>query len=128
MSQENVEIVKRGFEAYVGSDLAAATAIYADDVVFNPAEEPPIHGREEVLSYIRRWEEPWDEYELRTEEFIDGGESVVVTIHVKARGAASGVEVDARSHQVYSLRDGKLIRMDEYLVRDEALKAAGLRE
>ncbi len=128
MSQDNVEIVKRGFEAYVRGDLAAAAADYVDDVVFNPAEEAPIHGREAVLSYIRRWEEPWDDYELRTEEFIDAGEHVVVTIHVRARGAASGIEVDARSHQVHTLRDGKLIRMDEYLVRDEALKAAGLAE
>ena len=39
-----------------------------------------------------------------------------------------GFEVDARSHQVYSLLDGKLIRMDEYLMRDEALNAAGVRE
>ena len=51
-----------------------------------------------------------------------------MTIHVRARGAASGIEVDARSHQVYTLRDGKLVRMDEFLVRDEALDAAGLSE
>ena len=128
MSQENVEIVMRGFEAYVGGDLAAATAIYADDIVFKPAEEPPIHGREAVLSYIRRWEAPWHDYELQTEEFIDAGECVVVAIHVSGRGAASGIAVDARSYQVHTLRDGKLIRMDEYPERDEALKAAGLSE
>ena len=126
MSQENVEIVRSGFDAYMRGDVVAATANYDRDVIFNPAEEPPIQGREAVLSYIRRWEEPWDDYELHTEEFIDAGERVVVTINVRARGAASGVEVDARSHQVHLLRDGKLIRMDEYLVRDEALRAAGL--
>lgn len=128
MSQKNVEIVKRGFEAYVRGDLAAATANHSDDVVFNPTEETPIRGREAVLSYIRRWEEPWDDYELQVEEYLDAGESVVVTIHVKARGAGSGIEVDARSHQVHTLRDGKLVRMDEYLVRDEALRAAGVEE
>jgi len=123
-----VEIVKDGFEAYQRGDLDAAAAISADDVVFNPAEEVPIRGREAVISYVRRWEEPWDHYELRTEEFIDAGECVLVTIHVKARGATSGIEVDARSHQVYSLRDGKLICMDEYLNRADALEAAGLSE
>jgi len=128
MSEANVEIIKRGFDAYLRGDVASATAIYADDIVFNPAEEAPIHGREAVLSYLQRWEDPWDEYELQTEEFIDAGDRVVVTIHVRARGAASGIEVDARSHQVYTLRDGKLVRMDEFLVRDEALGAAGLSE
>ena len=126
MSEQNVEIVRRGFEAYLRGDLAAATANYADEIVFNPAEEPPIRGREAILSYLRRWEDPWDDYELRTEEFIDAGDRVVVTIHVKARGTASGIEVDARSHQVHTVRDGRLVRMDEYLVREEALEAAGL--
>ena len=97
MSEANVEIIKRGFDAYLRGDVASATAIYADDVVFNPAEEAPIHGREAVLSYLRRWEDPWDEYELQAEEFIGAGDCVVVTIHVRARGAASGIEVDARS-------------------------------
>ena len=128
MSEANVEIIKRGFDAYLRGDVASATAIYADDIVFNPAEEAPIHGREAVLSYLRRWEDPWDEYELQAEEFIGAGDCVVVTIHVRARGAASGIEVDARSHQVYTLRDGKLVRMDEFLDRDEALDAAGLSE
>lgn len=128
MSEANVEIIKRGFDAYLRGDVASATAIHADDIVFNPAEEAPIHGREAVLSYLQRWEDPWDEYELQTEEFIDAGDCVVVTIHVRARGTASGIEVDARSHQVYTLRDGKLVRMDEFLVRDEALDAAGLSE
>jgi len=93
MSEANVEIIKRGFDAYLRGDVASATAIYADDIVFNPAEEAPIHGREAVLSYLQHWEDPWDEYELQTEEFIDAGDCVVVTIHVRARGAA----VDARS-------------------------------
>jgi ketosteroid isomerase-like protein len=100
MSQENVEMVRQGFEAYLRRDLFAALAHHDADVVFNPAEESPVHG----------------------------GDRVVVTLHFKGRGKGSGVEVDARSHQVHTLRDGKLIRLDEYLDRDEALEAAGLRE
>ena len=87
-----------------------------------------MHGRDAVLAYIQRFEEPWDDYELEAEEFIDAGDRVVVTVHIKGRGKGSGVEIDARSHQVHTLRDGKLVRMDEYLDRDEALEAAGLPE
>jgi ketosteroid isomerase-like protein len=128
MSQENVEIVRQGFDAYVRRDLSAALAHYDADIVFNPAEEAPMHGRDAVLAYIQRWEEPWDDYVLEAEEFIDVGDRVVVTVHVKGRGKGSGVEIDARSHQVHTLRDGKLVRMDEYLDHAEALEAAGLRE
>jgi ketosteroid isomerase-like protein len=128
MSQENVEIVKQGFDAYLRGDVSAAISHHDDEVVFNPAEEAPIQGREAVLAYIRRWEEPWEDYEAEAEEFIDAGDQVVVTLHVKGRGQGSGVEVDARSYQVHVLRDGKLIRMDEYLKRETALEAAGLSE
>ena len=126
MSQENLEIVKRNFADYARGDIDAATAGYDADVVFNPVEESPIHGLEAVRAYIRRWEEPWDDYEVEAEEFLDAGDRVVMTLHVKGRGAGSGVEVEARSHQVITLRDGRVIRMDEYLDRADALAAAGL--
>ena len=126
MSEVNVEIVRRGFEAYARGDLSAAVSVHDPDVVFNPAEEPPIHGRDAVRAYIERWQEPWDNYEAEAEEFIDADDRVIVTLHVKARGRGSGVEVDARSYQVHTLREGRLVRMDEYLTREEALKAAGL--
>ena len=128
MSQENVEIVRQGFEAYVRGDLSAALANHDPDVVFNPAEEPPIAGRDAVRAYIERWEEPWDEYVAEAEEFVDAEDRVVVTFHVRARGKASGAEVDARSYQVHTLREGKLVRMDEYMTRTEALEAVGLSE
>jgi ketosteroid isomerase-like protein len=123
-----VEIVRRGFEAYVRRDLSAALAIYDADIVFNPAEEAPMQGRDAVLAYIQRWEEPWEGYEVDAEEFIDAGDRVVVTVHFKGRGRESGIEVDARSHEVYALRDGKVVRMDEYTDRAEALEAAGISE
>ena len=126
MSEENVEIVRRGFEAYARGDLSAAVSSHDPAVVFNPAEEPPIHGREAVRAYIERWEEPWEDYEAEVEELIDAGDCVVVTLHVRARGRGSGAEVDARSYQVHTLREGRLVRMDEFLEREEALRAAGL--
>jgi ketosteroid isomerase-like protein len=128
MSQQNVEIVREVFAAYERGDLSKAMSYYEPDVAFNPAEEPPIHGRDAVIEYLQRWEEPWDDYEAEGEEFIDAGDCVVVTFHAKGRGKASGIEVDARSYQVYKLRNGKLARMDEYTDRREALEAAGLRE
>jgi ketosteroid isomerase-like protein len=51
-----------------------------------------------------------------------------VVTHHEGRGRESGVEVDTRFYVVYSLRDGKVSRVDEYIERDEALKAAGLSE
>ena len=51
-----------------------------------------------------------------------------VTVRFRGRGRASGIEIDARLYEVYTLRDGKVLRIDEYEHRAEALEAAGLSE
>ena len=48
--------------------------------------------------------------------------------HHQGRGQASGVEVDTRFYEVYTLREGKVSRVDEYIERAEALEAVGLSE
>ena len=59
---------------------------------------------------------------------FDAGDRVVVTARHRGRGRESGVSVDARFYEIYSLRDGKIVRVDEFAERIEALEAAGLRE
>jgi ketosteroid isomerase-like protein len=46
----------------------------------------------------------------------------------RGRGRGSGVEVEARFYEVYTVRDGRTVRWEEFSDRAEALKAAGLRE
>jgi ketosteroid isomerase-like protein len=57
------------------------------------------------------------------EEFVDLGDSVVVTVRLRGRGRGSGVEIDALFYDVYTLRDGKIVRMDQFTERSEALEA-----
>jgi ketosteroid isomerase-like protein len=62
------------------------------------------------------------------EEIIDAGDRVVLSAHHRGRDRGSGIKVDARYYEVYTLRDGKIIRVDEYTERIAALEAAGLSE
>jgi ketosteroid isomerase-like protein len=62
------------------------------------------------------------------EEALDGGDLVVATVLSRGRGRGSGIEIDARFHRVYTLRDDRIVRMDEFAQRAEALEAAGLSE
>ncbi len=48
--------------------------------------------------------------------------------YFRGRGRGSGVEVDARFYDVYTLRNGKIVRVDEFAEREDALEAAGLSE
>ena len=65
------------------------------------------------------------DHEVIPEEFLDLGDRVVVTLRLRGRGHGSGVEIDALFYEIYTLRDGKIIRMDEFTDRAEALEAAG---
>ena len=65
---------------------------------------------------------------MTTQEFIDAGDRVLVTVRHRGRGRESGIEVDSSFYLVYSLRNGKVARSDEYADRDDALEAAGLSE
>ena len=54
-----------------------------------------------------------NDYELIPEEFVDIGDRVVVTVRLRAHGRRSGIEVDARLYDVFTVRDGKIVRMDQ---------------
>ena len=128
MSQENVEIVRRGFEASVRGDLDEVLASLDPDVVYKPAQEAAVRGRNAVRASLERWEAEWDEVQMTSEEIIDAGDHVVQAILFWGRGRGSGIEVEGRFFQVYTLRDGKAVRWEEFSDRSEALEAAGLSE
>ena len=88
-----------------------------------------MYGNDAVLANYERWNEAWEEgAETTLEEVIGHGDRVFVKVRFQGRGRASGVEVDTRLYEVYTLRDGKVLRIDEYEDRAEALEAAGLSE
>jgi ketosteroid isomerase-like protein len=124
MSQENVEIVRR----FVVSDLDEGWTDADPDIVWNPLEEPQVQGHDAARASLAGWERDWDEYEVMFEAFEGAGDRVVVTVRMRGRGRGSGIEVEARLYDVYTLRGGLIIRMDEFAERSEALEAAGLRE
>jgi ketosteroid isomerase-like protein len=119
--QKNVEIVRRFL---VIDDLDEALT-YADPaIVWNPVEESSAKGHDAVRASTLRWRGEWNDYELIPEEFTDMGDRVVVTVRFHARGRRSGIEVDARLYDVFTVRDGKIVRMDQFAERSEAIQAA----
>jgi ketosteroid isomerase-like protein len=124
VSQDNVEIVRRFLLVDVDEALT-----YADPgIVWNPIEESPTQGHDAVRASLARWKGEWDDYRLMPEEFVERGDRVVVTVRLGGRGRGSGVEIDARFYDVYTLRDGKIVRMDQFTERADALEAVGRSE
>jgi ketosteroid isomerase-like protein len=133
MSEQNVAIVRRAFDAYIGGDIEAVLRLCADDIVVTQAPEvpgvsPQQHGHEGVLEAFGNWPEQWDDFEIEIERIVaDPGEYVVVATRQRGRGKQSGVEVEADFTFVFTVRDGKITEWRIFLHEDQALAALGLR-
>jgi ketosteroid isomerase-like protein len=74
------------------------------------------------------WLSPWRTYRVETEDVIDIGDRVLVLVHAFGRLEGSQGEVENTSASLWTVREGKIARVEFYVDRAEALKAAGLEE
>jgi ketosteroid isomerase-like protein len=128
MSQENVEIVRRFHDALRRGDHADALGFLAPDVAYKVAQEGVVHGPDAVRAVWERWESDWEDLEETTEELIDAGDHVILGVRFVGRGRRSGIEIGDRFFNVYTLRDGKIVRKVELTERSQALEAVGMSE
>ena len=135
MSRENVEVVRRIFEAGNKRDSATALALYDPALVFDVSrlegadfEEGVFHGHDGLRRWFREWFAAWETVSNDLEQLIDAGDSVVSVTTQRSRGRASGVEVELKQYAVWTIEGGKVTRVTWFQTRDEALGAAGLRE
>ena len=78
-------------------------------------------------AYNRQFLAEFAEIHYEPQELIDANDSVVANMHVHGRGKASGATFELSAWWVFTLREGRLIRVHAYLDRTQALEAAGLR-
>jgi ketosteroid isomerase-like protein len=133
MSQENLEIVGRGFAHF------QATGDFLDELV-DPdfvwdmskfrgwPEQQTYEGLDGARQFMRDWLEAWDDWELEVEAFHDAGDQVVAIIRQRGRAKSTGLEVDMHLAQVFTVRDGLQLRMEMYADPAEALAAVGIEE
>jgi ketosteroid isomerase-like protein len=134
MSQENVEVVRRLVEALNARDLDTYYVEFFDpEVEYQTSREDPDaathRGRQAYQRYLEQWLESFDGLHIDVEEYIDVDDDRVFTwSRFTGRGRASGAPADWYLAVIFTLRDGKVARAEEYFDRDEALEAAGLKE
>jgi ketosteroid isomerase-like protein len=93
-----------------------------------PDDVGPILGRDAMRRYVGEWYEMFDDFAVVFEEVVDADEEIVTVLHISGRAKASAAPVDMRVAFLYTIRDGRIVRGREYLTREEALKAAGMRD
>jgi ketosteroid isomerase-like protein len=138
MSEENVEIVRSMVEALNATgDPEAAYARLDPEVDFEiswrSGRDAPdfrvLHGIDEVRSAIGEIFEGFETTRFQVEKYVDAGDEVVVILELLARPKGSAAEISTgRFGYVYTLREGKIVRVQDFPEPSEALEAAGLRE
>jgi ketosteroid isomerase-like protein len=128
MSQENVEVMRRGYEHFkaTGGEIRAHADLVWDVSNLGRPDQQVYSGPEGAMQFNAEWAAAWDDWELEPEDYIDAGERVVVIVNQRGRSKATGIPVEMRFAQVWTLRDRQAIRMQLYASVNEALQAVGL--
>jgi ketosteroid isomerase-like protein len=130
MSGDNLELVRRSFDAFVAGDFETAFAAFDPRAEWTAAEDEPdsrtYSGIEEIRGFVRSIAEPWTNRFDRTvvpEDYIDLGDWIVVPTSGRLHGKGSGIEVDVIETYAVLVRNGRIVRVDEYRTREQAIQA-----
>ena len=133
MSQENVEIVRRGLESFNRGDLDGMLADVAPDCEYVttgsvPGVEGVYRAPEGVRRFITQFADEFDEMRIELHELVDAGDQVLVSMTLRGRGSQSGVDADWHVWQLWTVRERRVLRGQGFTSREAALEAAGLSE
>ena len=139
MSEENVNLVRRWVSTYAGKDQVAMSADPDEIASFLGALHPEMEARwaesmpdvethrglDDIAQMFLAWLAAWHEYRQEPVEFIDAGDAVVVPYRCRGMGKDSGLQVEMEVTHVYTVREGKIASLREYMSKAEALEAVG---
>jgi ketosteroid isomerase-like protein len=127
--QAAVELVREIIDALNRGDVDGMLARMDPDFEWKPIEASPVarvcRGHEEVRDYIEDWHATFEGLRLELEDPTEIGDRVIALVEGHGRGRASRLALDNRFCQLWTVRDGAAIAMEEYSTREEALAALG---
>jgi ketosteroid isomerase-like protein len=134
MSPQNVEVVRQILEAANRHDGETALSLYDPRVVWDHTHGPinelmggpsVYHGHDGLRRWFGEFYEAWADVKAEILELIEAGDQVISIINYRARGGASGAEVEiAAMAGLWTLREGKVVRAAWFRTREEAVEAA----
>src|SRR5436190_23224347 len=117
MSQENVDLVRSAYDDFNGGNFDGVLARLDADVEWiepggGKAPSGTFRGPDSVANDVfATVGENFDEFTVEIENTRDEGDTVVVTSHFKGK-RKSGAELDAPAEQVWEVRNGKIVRLE----------------
>ena len=132
MSEQNVEVARRAWDAWGRGDLDGILAVCTEDVVFGTTHmrdwpEPEYRGQDGFRRFLTEWLEVWPGFEVGVDELIPAPDGRVVSLFwQRGKGRQSGLSVDVEWAHVTTMRGDRIGRVAVYGDRAEALKAVAL--
>jgi ketosteroid isomerase-like protein len=128
----NADIVRQLMERFEAGDFEGQLELIDPDVVLVEWPEAPdtktAHGHAGVRQINESWFEAWEWIRTEVDEFVESGDRVLARGRTSGKGKGSEVEVEIDSFNVYTLRRGKVTRMEFFTKEEPAREAAGLSE
>ena len=119
--QQNIELVKRGYEAFGRGDIPALLDLFADDIEWNSPGPPDLptagrrRGRQQVSEFFLAVDQVFEIQQFEPTTFVAQGDVVVVLGTDTARIKATGKVITDDWAHVFTVRNGKVARMQEYI-------------
>jgi uncharacterized protein len=129
MTQGNVELITRGYEAFRSGDMKVVRALLRPDVTVEVHTERPdigsdvYHGHDGFFANFAELQDVFEDLVVEPGEIEDRGERILVACHVAGRGKGSGVAIEARIYHVWTLRDGMAERLEIFSDEGQARQA-----
>jgi ketosteroid isomerase-like protein len=125
---EQIDVVRAAFQAYLRGDQPAMMALIDPEIVVTQFPEQvdtrPYHGHDGVREVMADWVGTWDDWSIELLDLRKVGESVVTAVHQRGRGSGSGAAMEADTWFVWRVRAGKIVRWQMFSSEREALDTA----
>jgi ketosteroid isomerase-like protein len=111
MSQENVDVVRKMWEAFLGGNPMSGLAFCDPNIEWDGTNLPDgtvARGREAVVEHVMRWAEQWDDWNSEPERFIDAGGDQVILVFRETGRSEGGLQMDEPHAELYKLRDERV--------------------
>jgi ketosteroid isomerase-like protein len=130
MSEENMAIVRRAYEAFERLDMGVIASLIADDFELDISAHPIPDfpnvgtGREHLFQFFATYLAGFSDYKLTVVELVESGDQVVALAHDTAGLGDAVVERDFA--HVWTLQNGKVVRLRAFMTHADGLQAAEL--
>jgi ketosteroid isomerase-like protein len=123
-------MVRRSMEAFSRGDLDAFLAAVDPDTEWRTAADEPnpqtYRGHDGIRRFAAEISEAWDgrfDDVMEFDDFIDLEDWLVVPWTARLRGRSSGVEVEVNETYAVRVEGGRIVRIDEFRTKQEAIDA-----